>query len=1066
PAAKETGWADRVKGSPTQVTRGTPPEQHNTIIVQLERENAALKGAIKQLRSEMAELRSALKCEASQPSQAPKLAREETPMEARTAKKRAVAKPVRHEGLEEFQTEMRVMLKSLSEAVAMLNAKVDVLDGKFNALEARVGTLEARRGTMEFCAIANNEPSPTGNPATFRAQHLQAATPYSSKVEHSIVEIIPSGRLKCSIFILHIYNSPKDLKQRFAPLFSRAAGKAGGSPLIVAGDFNAPHRAYLAFPTRIGNSCSRDTTPDLTFVENVGAVYWHTLNEDLGSDHNILATRINVKSKPLKEFTITDWDKFRESREERALIQDSSIDLERWPTQLKGDVKTATKTVQTDLEIDRMDSRLAYLLEAKKALLDRLKGQRLNRRLRKKIAELNRTIEDHCKSLTRQQRDEVCNSVDGQMRVGGKWNLLKHLHTSPTLTPIRARLSETEDAILDALTNRYLPIGTSSHADYPSYKGPPCLELNEPFTVNEISEVLQNLNGRSAPGPNGISNRALRNLEDGTFQFLTDEINRIWEQGSPGRPPGLANLRPISLTSCVSKVAEHVIHNRISRHIKGKNLFPYNMIGFRPDVRAILGLDLEKAFDNITHAHILDSISELGLGDTFHKFVSSFLRSRKATLKIGDLKSGPVELGPKGTPQGAVISPLLFNIAMCKLSKQLSTVEGINHTLYADDITIWCVGGSVGEVETALQEALDQTEHFLTNTGLKCSSSKSELLLHRPVRRGPKPKGWMPLSEVDITIRTSTGNTIPRVDVLRVLGMPIESNGSNIRTINKITTKTENMIRLINRVSNRRGGLKEDNLLRLFHAFLMSHIKYVAAMHCWHGHEKKIDTLIRKSIKRVLGIPMQASTERLMQLGVHNTLEEIIEAQETAQHNVGRRRARAIALLRHVRDEPRWACFVDAAQYGRSARFAAVAIGHKGSIVNSESFKDSTPSRAEQAAIALALLDDTGKDAGLQNGYGEFKDILFTFNEVTKHYQMDRRTFPPPHGKLSSSAITSSELLTQLRAVQRAHDAAVRLGLPVPTWVRGAALRAALLRTSIKFFVCLFAISDWNSLLR
>ncbi|KAG0445018.1 hypothetical protein HPB47_003208 [Ixodes persulcatus] len=542
-----------------------------------------------------------------------------------------------------------------------------------------------------------------------------------------------------------------------------AAGKAGGSPLIVAGDFNAPHRAWgysratrkgddlwqaaanhdltlvtdPAFLTRIGNSCSRDTTPDLTFVKNVGAVSWHNLNEDLGSDHNILATCINVKSKPLKEFTITDWDQFRKSREERALIQDSSIDLERW------------------------------------------KGQRLNRRLPKKIAELNRTIEDHCQSLTRQKWDEVCNSVDGQMRAGGKWNLLKHL-------------------------------------------------LNE---------------------SNSNSNQS-------------------------------------------------------------------------------------------------------------------------------------------------------------------------------------------------------------------------------------------------------------------------QSND------NKITTKTENMIRLINRVSNRREGLKEDNLLRLFHAFLMSHITYVAAMHCWHGHEKeKLDTLIRRSIKRVLGIPMQASTERLMQLGVHNTLEEIIEAQETAQvarlssslagrkilavlglnptlvaerrhqlsdtqrasiqtspfprnvhpqHNVGRRRARAVALLRHVRDEPRSACFVDAAQYGRSARFAAVAIDHKGSILNSTSFKDSTPSRAEQAAIALALLDDSrshiytdsrsavrafasnsisdeaskilgnkiisphtitwfpahldsqldsltnlndtansraraltlraGKDADLQGGYGEFEDILFTFNEVTKHYRMGRRTFPPPHG--------------------------------------------------------------------
>ncbi|KAG0414183.1 hypothetical protein HPB47_008659, partial [Ixodes persulcatus] len=97
PAAKETGWADRVRGSPTQ---------------------------------------------ASQPPQAPRPAREETPIqvpveapfEARTAKKRALTEPVSDERLEKFQTEMRVMLKSLSEAVAVLNAKVDILDGKFNAL--------------------------------------------------------------------------------------------------------------------------------------------------------------------------------------------------------------------------------------------------------------------------------------------------------------------------------------------------------------------------------------------------------------------------------------------------------------------------------------------------------------------------------------------------------------------------------------------------------------------------------------------------------------------------------------------------------------------------------------------------------------------------------------------------------------------------------------------------------------------------------------------------------------------------------------------------------------------
>ncbi|KAH8023346.1 hypothetical protein HPB51_012160 [Rhipicephalus microplus] len=63
-----------------------------------------------------------------------------------------------------------------------------------------------------------------------------------------------------------------------------------------------------------------------------------------------------------------------------------------------------------------MDSHLAHLLEAKLSLLIRWKGQRLNLRLRKKISDFNKTIEEHCRTLAKQQWDEVYNSVDGQMR--------------------------------------------------------------------------------------------------------------------------------------------------------------------------------------------------------------------------------------------------------------------------------------------------------------------------------------------------------------------------------------------------------------------------------------------------------------------------------------------------------------------------------------------------------------------------------------------------------------------------------------------------------------------------
>ncbi|KAH9377467.1 hypothetical protein HPB48_007055 [Haemaphysalis longicornis] len=108
---------------------------------------------------------------------------------------------------------------------------------------------------------------------------------------------------------------------------------------------------------------------------------------------------------------------------------------------------------------------------------------------------------------------------------------------------------------------------------------------------------------------------------------------------------------------------------------------------------------------------------------------------------------------------------------MRQLSVSLSGIETVNHTIYADNITIWCTGGSEGEVESSPQEAVDRTETFLEGTGLRCSTKKSELLFYRPVRKGPRPKGWKPFDEVNIKLHTKSGANIPRVHTLRILGM-------------------------------------------------------------------------------------------------------------------------------------------------------------------------------------------------------------------------------------------------------------------------------------------------------
>ncbi|KAH6933484.1 hypothetical protein HPB50_015535 [Hyalomma asiaticum] len=94
-----------------------------------------------------------------------------------------------------------------------------------------------------------------------------------------------------------------------------------------------------------------------------------------------------------------------------------------------------------------------------------------------------------------------------------------------------------------------------------------------------------------------------------------------------------------------------------------------------------------------------------------------FVRQRRECAA----RSAQMSPGPKGYLQ---------------LSEVLAGVPGIGHAIYADDITVWCKGGSLATLEESLQEALDVTERFLEGTGLVLSPKKSELLLFRKARQG------------------------------------------------------------------------------------------------------------------------------------------------------------------------------------------------------------------------------------------------------------------------------------------------------------------------------------------
>lgn len=215
---------------------------------------------------------------------------------------------------------------------------------------------------------------------------------------------------------------------------------------------------------------------------------------------------------------------------------------------------------------------------------------------------------------------------------------------------------------------------------------------------------------------------------------------------------------------------------------------------------------------------------------------------------------------------------------MSSLPNQLNQIKGIKHALYADDLTIWTTGGSTGTQQDQLQEAVRTTEQYLTTCGLSCAPEKSELLILRRRTRGRRPQE-IPDPEV-----TLGGISITKVSTLRILGLLIQKDGTGGAELEKLQRTVQQITHLIKRVASKRHGLKEEDCIAMIQALLTSTITYgTPYVDMKNGQRQKVNILIRKAYKIAMGLSPTTSTMKLLQMGVHNTWEELIEAQRVNQ---------------------------------------------------------------------------------------------------------------------------------------------------------------------------------------
>lgn len=368
------------------------------------------------------------------------------------------------------------------------------------------------------------------------------------------------------------------------------------------------------------------------------------------------------------------------------------------------------------------------------------------------------------------------------------------------------------------------------------------VSYNALFSDIELRRGLHRLSPRTSPGADLLHNAFLLHLPPVHHRpllallnqsFLSGELPAEWRSAlvvpipKPGKDPTLAaSYRPISLLSCVGKLMERLVCDRLSWYLETRGAFLPQQFGFRRclstidaltslehdiqlalrtrRVLVVLYLDLSAAFDRAAHAGVLYKLAAAGVRGRILRWIRAYLTDRSFRVSVAGVTS-QVHLAPSGVPQGSILSPLLFNVLLSDLPARPDVVT----TVYADDITVYSVGDSFGDASLRLQGAVDALAEWAAAWGLTLNPTKSAAQFFTRQRLVPPPA------------LTIGGSPIPYVRQHRFLGLIFDSPTLTWRThVEDLRMRCQKRLNIMRSLSGSSFGGSRQVLLRFYLAYI------------------------------------------------------------------------------------------------------------------------------------------------------------------------------------------------------------------------------------------------------
>jgi RNA-directed DNA polymerase len=260
--------------------------------------------------------------------------------------------------------------------------------------------------------------------------------------------------------------------------------------------------------------------------------------------------------------------------------------------------------------------------------------------------------------------------------------------------------------------------------------------IDKVWSTKNLARALQKVIAKG--GSAGIDNQsvqAVKEHQEQTIQKLEQElrageyrpkaVKRVWipKPGSQEqRPLGVPTIKDRAVQGAVLQVIEPIFERD----------FAAQSYGFRPGkgckdalrrvdelLRSgqhwVVDADLKSYFDTIPHERLMERVGEKIADGKVLQLIEGMLRAG-----VMDSVKG-WQATKQGSPQGAVISPLLSNIYLNGLDWKMAR-NGFEMVRYADDFVVLCPS------QEEAQKALEQIKQWVEENGLKLHPTKTRLV--------------------------------------------------------------------------------------------------------------------------------------------------------------------------------------------------------------------------------------------------------------------------------------------------------------------------------------------------